>query len=142
MKKLRKSRPEEFKQLTDSNNLPLDIYTREGRERPTPFGMPNSLVILGVKYDIRYHTKIYFRRKESERLNGCVLYAHQIIFIDPETSVHSMRKTLCHEVCHVHIYTAQKSGRLEKIPENTLETLCDLLGEGIVDLVANNRPLA
>lgn len=96
--------------------------------------MPESLRLLGKHFAVRYHTHIYMQRKRTERLLGCVLLHHQVILIEPDgRSVHEMRQTLYHEVCHV--YLAHSGAKLEHAAE---EIVCDVLGSGMYDLTCNN----
>ncbi len=138
MPKPRKIRAEEFKQLVDlQTQRKIGIFTHAGRETPTPAGMPTKIVILGRHFSVRYHTRIFFNRKASEQLNGCVLFENRVIFIDPENPLHSMRQTLFHEALHVYV----KNAGIEGLTSAQEEQLCDMIGWGIYDLLQNNGAL-
>lgn len=136
--KIRNSRPEEFKRLKHHlTGNPIDVYTREGKETVAPPTMPTSVIILGMHFNIRYHSKIYAERKEKTRLWGCVLYWDQTIFLASEAALPQMRKTLYHEVSHVFLEKANIKG----LSAAQVEELCDVFGEAVVDLATNNRSL-
>lgn len=138
-RKPRKIRLEEFRQLLDhQTQRKLEIFTHGGREVPTPASMPDKIILLGRHFAVRYHTKIYFERKASQRLNGCVMFESRVIFIDPENTLHAMRQTLFHEALHVYM----KNAKIENLTHEQEEKLCDMIGWGIYDLLQNNSSLA
>lgn len=127
-----------FKELRDfDTNTSIHVYTKDGSEKETPKGMPDSLIIYGMHYSIKYHTHIFNSPKKNQRLRGVVIYAHRLILIDPNQSIHDMRETLYHEVSHVYL-KAKCTQSLSKLTDQQTEDLCDLFGEAIYDLVANN----
>lgn len=116
----------------------LQIYTLRGTEVSCPLGMPDHVIVLGRRFEIRYHTKIFFNPKKKDQLNGCVIFDHRVIFIDPQNSIHAMRQTLLHEVLHIYF----KNAKVKNLTCDMEEILCDALGWGMYDFMQNNKAFA
>jgi hypothetical protein len=121
----------------------LDVYTKSGVEIAPPFDLPSKVVIQGLHYQVRYHTRIYDKQKKGfRRLHGVVLYSPQVIVLDPEQTIHGLRKTLYHEMAHVYLVHNQIAGSsLGKLNPGQVETLCDLFAEAHYDALLNGPKL-
>lgn len=120
----------------------LDVYTKSGVEIAPPFNMPSKVVIQGLHYQVRYHTRIYDKQKKGfRRLHGVVLYSPQVIVLDPEQSIHNLRKTLYHEMAHVYLIHGQISGSLRTLNPGQVEEYCDLFAEAHYDALLNGPTL-
>lgn len=119
------------------NDQPLELLTRGGKACKTPQGMPTKVKILGMHFNVAYHTNIYTLNKI--RLRGIVIFAQRLICIDPKQSLHQMRETLYHEMAHVYLNNWQtKSKCLRKLSGMQVEELCDLFAEAHYDSCLNN----
>jgi len=143
MGKTRKTRACEFRPLKDSaTGQSLNVYTLYGKETAVPVSMPNTIVLKGKHYQIRYHTKIFASRRVSDRLAGVIVFAHQTIILEPELGLPRMKHTLYHECAHAYFRELQESdSRLNRITNSQEEAICDLLGSAVQDLVTNNPSL-
>lgn len=143
MKKKKKTpRKPRFQQIYDGLNMSwIPVWTL-GQEVPTPGDMPTSVTVLGQKYRVRYRTEIYNTPRKSTPLWGVVVFENRIILIDPRQPMHKLKQTLLHEMCHVYMREIRmKDNRLDKTTNAEEEGFCDLFGEAVSDLVANNPPL-
>ena len=142
-KKTPKRRPRKhfgFTQIYDHLNLEwIPVWTLSKEASPTPEGMPESVSILGQKYRVRYRKQIYSAPKKSAALDGIVIFSDRLIILDPDHSIHEMRQTLYHEMCHVYLCECfKKDLRLYKMRDKMIEGVCDMFGEAVYDLVLNN----
>jgi hypothetical protein len=131
-----------FTQLREVNNGQLlQLLTRGGRETATPNGMPSTVKILGMEYQVKYHSKIYNSNKQL--LRGIVIFQQRLIFLDPCQTLHMMRETLYHEMAHVYYSTwCARSPHLHKLTGAQIEDLCDWFADSTYDLVSNNKPVS
>jgi hypothetical protein len=137
---MRKPKTPPLRQIYDGLNMGwIPVWSR-GAEVSTPPGMPSEVSILGQKYRVRYRSEIHHvDKKRKIPVDGIVIFSHRLILIDPTQGVHSMKETLWHEMCHVYFNEAQKKDlRLAKVTDAQIEGICDLFGEAVYDLVANN----
>jgi hypothetical protein len=129
--------------VRDPYNLTLiKVYTHGGQWRPTPTNMPSHMTILGQKFRVYYHTRIFAETVQNSRLLGVVLYPNRMIIIDPDQTMDDMKEVLYHEAGHVYIKAWQaKSEPLSKLTYHQVEHFCDLMGEAVCDLARNNPPV-
>lgn len=129
-----------FDQIYDGLNIDwVPVWTMGGKEVPNPPNMPSEITVLGQKYRVRYRPGIYSAPRVKSQLDGIVIFSHRLIMIDSTLTLHQMRETLYHEVCHVYLKTAQqKDPRLAKLTDYEIEGICDMFGEGVYDLALNN----
>lgn len=142
-KKIPRKRPKKhfgFDQIYDGLNMGwIPVWTRGGREISTPMNMPSDVTINGQKFRVRYRTEIYSAPKKTASLDGMVIFPNRLILIDPEHSVHEMRETLYHEMCHIYLNECQKKDiRLIKLNDREIEGICDMFGAAVYDLALNN----
>jgi hypothetical protein len=136
------SKKPKFTQLREvTNGQLLQILTRGGRETAIPNGMPSTVKILGMEYQVKYHSKIYSHDKRM--LRGIVIFQQRLIFLDPCQTLHMMRETLYHEMAHVYYSTwITRSPHLHKLTGAQIEDLCDMFADSTYDLVSNNKPVS
>lgn len=129
-----------YKQLTEKlNGHPIPVFTHGGREYSSPSGMPNSVSILGQRFEVCYHSHIYAEPKAAQRLRGIVLYNFRLIYIDPKQTIHMLKETLYHEIGHVYLKVWQtKSEALAKLSPQAVEEICDMFAEAYYDCSSNN----
>ena len=129
-----------FNQIYDPLNIQwIPVWTLSAESSPAPEGMPSEATIYGQRYRIKYRKQIYSAPKKNSRLCGIVIFSNRLIIIDPDQTIHEMRETLYHEICHVYLKARQeRDGRLGKITDAEIEGFCDLFGEAVVDLAVNN----
>lgn len=127
-----------FRKLSEKlNHYTINVYTLGGKELATPNGMPSSVRILGQKYQVYYHTKIYAEPISRTRLRGIVVYDERIIVLDPMQTIHDLRETLYHEMAHVYLRNNQSRGSsLIKLSPAQVEEVCDLFAEGHYDAIS------
>ncbi len=116
-----------------TNNVPIGVFTYGGKEYPTPNGMPATVVIAGARFEVRYHSAIYFEPKSNARLLGVVLHNHRLIILEPRQSIHDLRQTLYHEIAHVHL---SNYPRLGKLTATQVEAVCDWFAESHYDAIS------
>lgn len=104
------------------------------RDLPAPEGMPSTIKLLGATYRICYRTPLV--RASGDSLYGMVNTYDRTILIDPTSPAHVVYQTLLHEIAHVYIESAGIETRLGKA--RLLETVCDLFGAAVADLLENN----
>jgi hypothetical protein len=115
------------------------MWTLSNQESACPNGMPTQVTIFGQKFRVRYRKQIYSAPKKTAPVNGMVFFSNRLIVLDAGLTIHDMRETLYHEMCHVYLDAIQKKdGRLVKLSHQQIEGFCDLFGEAIVDLALNN----
>lgn len=129
-----------YTQIYDFLNMQwIPVWTKVLQEEATPESMPSSVSVLGKKYRVKYFRDIYSAPKNTTSLAGVIIFSHQLIVIDPSDTLHGMRATLFHEMCHAYLSEIQaKDNRLQKITPAQIEGFCDLFGEAVIDLTVNN----